>query len=53
MSMSDNLVGGFNATIHASNRLRICALLDAVAEAEFSVIQCSGWRSVPPCSASM
>lgn len=39
MSMSDNPVDGFNATIHASNRLRICALLDAVAEAEFSVVQ--------------
>ncbi|HSA51647.1 MAG TPA: transcriptional regulator [Yinghuangia sp.] len=30
---------GFNATIHAPNRLRICALLDTAGEAEFGVIQ--------------
>ncbi|WP_068927552.1 transcriptional regulator [Planobispora rosea] len=30
---------GFDATIHAPNRLRICALLDAVAEAEFGTVQ--------------
>ncbi|GLZ77647.1 MarR family transcriptional regulator [Actinorhabdospora filicis] len=30
---------GFNATIHAPNRLRICALLDTAAEAEFAMIQ--------------
>ncbi|MGH4034319.1 transcriptional regulator [Actinomycetota bacterium Odt1-20B] len=30
---------GFNATIHAPNRLRICALLDVAGEAEFSVVQ--------------
>ncbi|MFC4060898.1 transcriptional regulator [Planomonospora corallina] len=32
-------MGGFDATIHTPNRLRICALLDAVAEAEFGVVQ--------------
>ncbi|MER6049210.1 transcriptional regulator [Streptomyces sp. BHT-5-2] len=30
---------GFDATIHAPNRLRICALLDTAAEAEFAVVQ--------------
>lgn len=30
---------GFNPTIHAPNRLRICALLDAVEEAEFGLVQ--------------
>ncbi|NUU20711.1 MAG: helix-turn-helix domain-containing protein [Streptomycetaceae bacterium] len=30
---------GFNATIHAPNRLRICALLDTAGEAEFGVVQ--------------
>lgn len=32
-------MGGFNTTIHAPNRLRICALLDAAGEAEFGVVQ--------------
>lgn len=32
-------MAGFNATIHAPNRLRICALLDAAGEAEFGVVQ--------------
>ncbi|MFG3258639.1 transcriptional regulator [Streptomyces sp. NPDC048172] len=31
--------GGFDATIHAPNRLRICALLDTAGEAEFAVVQ--------------
>lgn len=35
MSVAD----GFDQTIHAPNRLRICALLDAVTEAEFGTIQ--------------
>ncbi|WP_326819238.1 transcriptional regulator [Streptosporangium sp. NBC_01756] len=30
---------GFDATIHAPNRLRVCALLDAVTEVEFSAVQ--------------
>ncbi|MFK0017185.1 transcriptional regulator [Streptomyces sp. NPDC091027] len=30
---------GFDATIHAPNRLRICALLDTAGEAEFAVVQ--------------
>jgi DNA-binding MarR family transcriptional regulator len=30
---------GFNTTIHAPNRLRICALLDTAGEAEFKVVQ--------------
>lgn len=39
MTRSADPVAGFNAVIHAPNRLRICALLDAVEEAEFSVVQ--------------
>ncbi|GAA3734680.1 transcriptional regulator [Plantactinospora mayteni] len=35
----DEAVDGFDATIHAPHRLRICALLDAAAEAEFSVVR--------------
>ncbi|MFF8292755.1 transcriptional regulator [Streptomyces sp. NPDC016309] len=30
---------GFDATIHAPNRLRICALLDTAGEAEFATVQ--------------
>ncbi|GAA2713400.1 MULTISPECIES: transcriptional regulator [Streptomyces] len=30
---------GFNETIHAPNRLRICAVLDAVEEIEFSTVR--------------
>ncbi|GAA2486401.1 transcriptional regulator [Streptomyces gobitricini] len=30
---------GFDTTIHAPNRLRICALLDAAGEAEFATVQ--------------
>jgi DNA-binding MarR family transcriptional regulator len=40
--MSDPAEGagdGFNPTIHAPNRLRICALLDVVEQAEFSAVQ--------------
>ncbi|NLU70459.1 transcriptional regulator [Streptomyces sp. HNM0574] len=32
-------MSGFNATIHAPNRLRICAVLDTAGEAEFAVVQ--------------
>ncbi|MFB9722919.1 transcriptional regulator [Planobispora longispora] len=39
MTDAHDLTGGFDMTIHAPNRLRICALLEAVAEAEFSVVQ--------------
>ena len=31
--------GGFDSVIHAPNRLRICALLDAVESAEFGTVQ--------------
>lgn len=37
MSTTDPM-SGFNTTIHAPNRLRICALLDTADEAEFSVV---------------
>ncbi|MCW4457354.1 transcriptional regulator [Microbacterium sp. MPKO10] len=30
---------GINPTIHAPNRLRICALLEAAGEAEFGLVQ--------------
>ncbi|MGA6175193.1 transcriptional regulator [Streptomyces sp. NPDC012600] len=30
---------GFDATVHAPNRLRVCALLDTAGEAEFGVVQ--------------
>ncbi|MFG1811974.1 transcriptional regulator [Streptomyces sp. NPDC049040] len=30
---------GFDATVHAPNRLRTCALLEAAGEAEFAVVQ--------------
>ena len=30
---------GFDATIHAENRLRICALLEAVEQIEFALVQ--------------
>jgi DNA-binding MarR family transcriptional regulator len=32
-------VEGFDTLIHAPNRLRVCALLDAAGEAEFAVLQ--------------
>ncbi|MFF8832149.1 transcriptional regulator [Streptomyces sp. NPDC015131] len=32
-------MAGFDTTIHAPNRLRICALLDTADEAEFSTVQ--------------
>lgn len=32
-------VAGFNTTIHAPNRLQICAALDAVEEAEFGTVR--------------
>lgn len=34
-----NRLEGFDTTIHAPNRLRICALLDAAGEAEFGLVQ--------------
>ncbi|MFR9723238.1 transcriptional regulator [Streptomyces sp. MS19] len=37
--MSGDLLEGFDATIHAPNRLRICALLEAAEEAEFGLVQ--------------
>ncbi|MFC8914408.1 MarR family transcriptional regulator [Streptomyces sp. WAC05374] len=40
--MSDSAgdpMAGFDATIHAPNRLRICALLDTAGEAEFATVQ--------------
>jgi len=30
---------GFDTTIHAPNRLRVCALLDTAGEAEFGLVQ--------------
>jgi DNA-binding MarR family transcriptional regulator len=39
MTVTGDPLDGFDATIHAPNRLRICALLDAVVEAEFGAIQ--------------
>lgn len=36
---STDATSGFNATIHAPNRLRICAFLDTAGEAEFSAVQ--------------
>ncbi|MGO1627276.1 MAG: transcriptional regulator [Microbacterium sp.] len=38
MSAADALEG-INPTIHAPNRLRICALLETAGEAEFAVVQ--------------
>ncbi|MFF3669689.1 transcriptional regulator [Microtetraspora malaysiensis] len=35
----DRAAGGFDATIHAPNRLRICALLGAAEKVEFGVVQ--------------
>ncbi|MDH6229159.1 transcriptional regulator [Streptomyces sp. MJP52] len=32
-------LAGFDAVIHAPNRLRICALLDTAGEAEFGLVQ--------------
>ncbi|MGA5122656.1 transcriptional regulator [Streptomyces pseudogriseolus] len=32
-------LAGFDTTVHAPNRLRICALLDAAGEAEFGLVQ--------------
>lgn len=40
--MSDSApdpMAGFDTTIHAPNRLRICALLDTAGEAEFATVQ--------------
>ncbi|RJL30797.1 transcriptional regulator [Bailinhaonella thermotolerans] len=39
MKTEEGPADGFDATIHAPNRLRICALLDRVQEAEFAVVQ--------------
>ncbi|WP_044471722.1 transcriptional regulator, partial [Streptomyces turgidiscabies] len=36
---ADDGPAGFDATIHAPNRLRVCALLDAAGEAEFGLVQ--------------
>ncbi|WP_343240438.1 transcriptional regulator [Streptomyces sp. SID14515] len=36
---ADDAMQGFDATIHAPNRLRICALLDTAGEAEFGLVQ--------------
>ncbi|MET8605142.1 transcriptional regulator [Streptomyces rubiginosohelvolus] len=34
-----DMPAGFDATVHAPNRLRICALLDTAGEAEFGLVQ--------------
>ncbi|MDT0308376.1 transcriptional regulator [Streptomyces sp. DSM 44917] len=36
---SPDPLSGFDATIHAPNRLRVCALLDTAGEAEFARVQ--------------
>jgi DNA-binding MarR family transcriptional regulator len=36
---SHDALEGFDTTIHAPNRLRICALLDTAGEAEFGLVQ--------------
>ncbi|MCG5211905.1 transcriptional regulator [Streptosporangium soli] len=39
MTTTGEPADGFDTTIHAPNRLRICALLDAVESAEFGTVQ--------------
>ncbi|MEY9214904.1 transcriptional regulator [Thermobifida halotolerans] len=39
MRRTDSTPSGFNDTIHAPNRLRICALLDVGEEVEFAAAQ--------------
>lgn len=39
MTESTSATKGFNPVIHAPQRLRICALLNAVSEAEFGLVQ--------------
>lgn len=39
MTSPEGTAAGFNPTIHEPNRLRICALLDGVTEAEFGTVQ--------------
>ncbi len=39
MTQGTDPMSGFNPTIHAPNRLRICALLDTAGEAEFGMVQ--------------
>ncbi|ASU85923.1 transcriptional regulator [Nocardiopsis gilva YIM 90087] len=39
MTRSTTAIDGFDAVIHAPQRLRICALLDAVTQIEFSLVQ--------------
>ncbi|WP_338145941.1 transcriptional regulator [Streptomyces scabichelini] len=38
-SAATDPMDGFDTTIHAPNRLRICALLDTAGEAEFALVQ--------------
>ncbi|MFE3448748.1 transcriptional regulator [Nonomuraea sp. NPDC059194] len=37
--MTDKIEDGFDAVIHAPNRLRICALLEAAEQVEFGVVR--------------
>ncbi|WP_431895519.1 transcriptional regulator [Nonomuraea sp. bgisy101] len=39
MKVIDRAEDGFDATIHAPNRLRICALLEAAEKVEFGVVR--------------
>ena len=39
MTVTDGSEDGFNATIHAPNRLRICAMLEAAEQIEFGLVQ--------------
>ncbi|MET8668217.1 transcriptional regulator [Streptomyces tendae] len=36
---TDDPLAGFDTTVHAPHRLRICALLEATGEAEFGLVQ--------------
>ncbi|ACZ88113.1 transcriptional regulator [Streptosporangium roseum] len=39
MKVTDKAEDGFEATIHAPNRLRICALLEAAEQVEFGLVR--------------
>jgi DNA-binding MarR family transcriptional regulator len=39
VTVAPAMADGFNAVIHAPQRLRICALLDAAAQVEFGLVQ--------------
>ncbi|MFI6795697.1 transcriptional regulator [Streptosporangium canum] len=39
MKVTDRAQDGFDATIHAPNRLRICALLEPAEQVEFGLVR--------------